>query len=584
MLLRDELTSAQRTSCTNIQQRAFAVVSEGAGTMSPMTGANLLDVSSVGINLGLLNNDTSTLATALNAFYSGVVVSPTVAGDGIQADGSFMQHKGLLYTGNYGKDYINDLLNVFVETAGTNLEPSTASQDAFMTLMQGTEWMMFGDSKLNTILWQYSTIGRMISFRRSDGQASGGIDIDVNEIEESGEAWSDHAIFENITDRLSETTTDANQGALTGTRYFYNADYMVHRAPNYVTTFKMYSSRTVNSECLNVQNPFGFHLSDGSIYTYQTGDEYVDVFGVWNWELVPGITVDYQGTPLTCSTVKQTGKQSFVGGATDGNTGIAVLDYLNPINGKLHFKKTVFFFPSGYAVQLGPVTSLNTTAPLVTVLDQRRRNGDIYVSNILKNTNTTYTSSSAKSIWHDNMGYYFPTAQNLYVDSTPRTANWASFGISSGNETSQLFTSYIKHNATTTTGLLTQYIVQPQISQSDFAASVAGTMPISLAFQASSPQVNAAFSAADKSLGMAFWTAGTFATPWDITVTSNTTCIFMFRQTDTSTYRLTVADPTQKLYAVKLTFVVNSVSVSTTVKFPTGTTAGRYTVKSISFT
>jgi hypothetical protein len=68
----------------------------------------------------------------------------------------------------------------------------------------------------------------MISFRYSDGQASGGVDIDVNEIEESGEAWSDHAIFENITDRLSLKTTDANQGSLTGTRYFYNADYMVN--------------------------------------------------------------------------------------------------------------------------------------------------------------------------------------------------------------------------------------------------------------------------------------------------------------------------------------------------------------------
>jgi hypothetical protein len=228
MLLRDELTSAQKTSCTTIQHRAFIVVSEGAGTMSPMTGANLLDVSSVGINLGLFNNDTATLATALNAFYSGVVISDKVAGDGIQADGSFMQHLGLLYTGNYGKDYINDLLNVFVETAGTNLEPSVESQQAFVTLMQGTEWMMVGDSKLQKLLWQYSTIGRMISFRYSDGQASGGVDIDVNEIEESGEAWSDHAIFENITDRLSLKTTDANQGSLTGTRYFYNADYMVN--------------------------------------------------------------------------------------------------------------------------------------------------------------------------------------------------------------------------------------------------------------------------------------------------------------------------------------------------------------------
>ncbi|KAL7315932.1 hypothetical protein PS15m_005092 [Mucor circinelloides] len=586
LLLQKELTSDQLASCTKIQARSYATIDTGLRTVSSYTGANLLDVASVGITLGLQNKDASILKDALEDFYRGVEISDKVAGDGIQSDGSFMQHAGLLYNGNYGKDYINDLLSVFIETKETDLAPPTSAQFAFETLMSGSEWMIIADSKLKSLLWQYSVIGRMISFRHSDNQASGGVAIDINKVEASAEGWEKEADVLAITDRLqAPSTDDANQGDLVGTRYFYNSDYMVHRGPTYVVTMKMYSTRTINSECLNVQNPYGFHLSDGAIYNYITGDEYVDTFGAWDWDLVPGITVDYGGTPLQCTKVKNKGKKAFVGGATDGNTGIAVMDYLNPQNQNLTFKKTVFFFPSGYAVQVGPVTSKNTDAPLVTVLDQRRRNGDIYVSGSLRNTDTTYATTKSNSIWHDRIGYYFPTSENLFVNSKPKASNWSDIGISEGTETQQLWTSYIKHASSTTTGLLTQYIVQPDISASTFNAKVAaGNIPIALAFSASSPQVNAAYSAADKSIAAAFWTAGTYVTPWNsVTITTDNPCILTFRQTKAGTYRLTVADPTQTLSSVNLTIKIGSVTKSTTATLPTGVTAGRYVVKTMYF-
>ena len=42
----------------------------------------------------------------------------------------------------------------------------------------------------------------------------------------------------------------------------------------------------------------GFHLSDGTIYTHLNGDEYEDIVAAWDWNLIPGTTVDYGGTPL----------------------------------------------------------------------------------------------------------------------------------------------------------------------------------------------------------------------------------------------------------------------------------------------
>ncbi|KAI7894163.1 galactose mutarotase-like domain-containing protein [Mucor mucedo] len=580
LLLKDKLSTSQKESCTRIQARAF-------DNITNRTGANLLDIASIGISLGLLKEDADLLEDALTKFYNGVFINPVTAGDGIQSDGSFMQHDGLLYSGNYGKDYINELVSVFVETQGTALVPSADVQNAFKTLLSGSEWMIIADAKLNKLLWQYSVIGRMVSFKYSDKQASGGVAIDFNKVEKTSQGWDTEESFDAITDRLNAPhVDDANQGDLVGTRYFYNADYMVHRAPNYITTLKMYSSRTINSECLNAQNPFGFHLSDGAIFNYLSGDEYLDAFGTWNWELVPGITVDIGGTPLTCPTVKKKGVKPFVGGVADYNTGIAVMEYENPTNHNLKFQKTAFFFPSAYAVQIGPIESKNSTAQLVTVLDQRKRNGDIYVAGKLRNTNTTYATVASNSIWHDSIGYYFPTSEILYVDSKPRNADWSAFGISEGTDEQQLWTSYIKHSTKSTTGLLTQYVVQPNIQQSDFQNNVSGgTIPISLAFHASEPQVNAAYSAIDKAMGIAFWTAGTYETPWNsISVTTDSPCVIMLTQTADNVYHLVTSDPSQSLTVIKLAVRFGTVKKTLTVDLPTGSDSGKKVGKTITLT
>ena len=69
-----------------------------------------------------------------------------------------------------------------------------------------------------------------------------------------------------------------------------------------MTTLRMFSSRTQNTECVNDQNvsiindvvhtrrsyddtiqPLGFHLSDGTLYTYLQGDEYEDIAAAWDW-------------------------------------------------------------------------------------------------------------------------------------------------------------------------------------------------------------------------------------------------------------------------------------------------------------
>ncbi len=69
-----------------------------------LTGANTLDVASIGIDLALLTTNTSLLQDAYDRVHHEVVVQPAVRADGIRPDGSFGQHNGIIYNGNYGKD------------------------------------------------------------------------------------------------------------------------------------------------------------------------------------------------------------------------------------------------------------------------------------------------------------------------------------------------------------------------------------------------------------------------------------------------------------------------------------------------
>ncbi len=69
-----------------------------------LTGANLLDVARIGIDEGLLNSNESLLIDAYNRIHGEVIIENEIESDGIRADGSFGQHGGVLYNGNYGKD------------------------------------------------------------------------------------------------------------------------------------------------------------------------------------------------------------------------------------------------------------------------------------------------------------------------------------------------------------------------------------------------------------------------------------------------------------------------------------------------
>ncbi|KAF7724250.1 hypothetical protein EC973_001206 [Apophysomyces ossiformis] len=562
LLKKANLTSFEIKKCTIILQRSY-------GTIDHMSGANMLDVASNSMMLGLFTDQPDLVTEALGHAYSVVKITGG-KDDGIRSDGSFMQHRNQLYTGNYGKDYINNLIDFFVQVHDTPLAPANEVQNAFQTLMDGTEWMVISNSPNKSLLWEYSTIGRMISFAVHDMQASDGVAINLTQIAEGTSSWHNASFFKKIVQRLTaKGMKNANQGPLKGTRYFYASDYMVHRGSNFVVTLKMFSERTTNAECVNNQNPFGFHLSDGAIYTYMRGDEYVDVFGAWDWNLVPGTTVDYAGTPLLCEKTRWVGKEDFVGGTAYDHFGIAVMNYQNPYTRSLKWKKTVVFFPDGYAVQIDSIQSKNASALIRTTLDQSRFYEPFYLNSKRKEKSEIVTHK-VKRLWHNNVGYYFPDTAHITVDTRWRKSDWESIGVSKGDDEQQLFTATIQHQQTKGTSYIAYMDADPLTFPDNSNAST-------IQFIGASKNVRGAYykDHMRSVWSFAFWAPDTYTSP-ELSIESNQAVTILLYSTHTSgKWTLAVADPTQKLAKVRIRITVsNTKSKLFNIDFPKGNLAG----------
>ncbi|KAF5375227.1 hypothetical protein D9758_000251 [Tetrapyrgos nigripes] len=404
LLMDSALSSEQRRNCSHMSLRSYEGSFVDTLSIGPLTGANALDVASIGIDNALLNANMSLLTDAFRRVHAEVVVRNTIMADGVRADGSFAQHTGHLYNGNYGKDYTNAVIELELEAANTQFTASEASRRTMEVLFDGDAWMVFYNTVTGVLHWDFSVLGRFISFPVIDSHL--------------GQIWSSQALT-NFAISLSRSSTSANAGQLEGNRMFYANDYM----------------------------PFGFHLADGTFYTYIQGNEYEDIAAVWDWNLIPGITVDYKATPLSCDRTGFKGIEKLVGGVSNGRIGIAAMQYTNPFTTTLSWKKAWFFLDDDIQhVMISNITS-RSSVPVYSVLDQRRHTGQVFIDGIPRDGESIIAATGSSSLWHGGVGYTFhPNNTVLSLEIGPKTGNWSSIGISQQPPpTVDLFSAKLQH-------------------------------------------------------------------------------------------------------------------------------------------
>jgi hypothetical protein len=327
----------------------------------------------------------------------------------------------------------------------------------------------------------------------------------------------------------------------------------------------MLSNRTTTSRCTNSEGPYSFHLSDGVVYTFTTGAEYEDIFAALDYNIVPGITTDYNGTTLECETVGQNGVDPYAGGVEAEDVGMAAMRYINPLSKEFGFYKAWFFFPDNVQhvlVSNVEQKNINSTSPVYSVLDQRLHSGDVYIDGCPVSESVNETE--VKSLWHARTGYTFPTinghAGQISVSLETRTGDWKKIGVSNTVATPKdIFSAWIPHkklvpnpsyNATDSGPgkyTPTEYSVFLDTgSYEEFEDKASRLRPRTVA---NSETVSAAIDSSATILGAAFWKAeGGFFTVKDMSikleVDRNVVVMVKFDDESHTGGTISVADPT----------------------------------------
>ncbi|CAE6390206.1 unnamed protein product [Rhizoctonia solani] len=518
VLLRPELTDNELQACTLMTSRAYAPFYRHSKP-GYLRGANVMDIAVIEVLGGLLENhregNVTRIGDAYNRVHGQVLVRPKVRSDGIKPDGSFQQHSGIIYDGNYGKDFSNDFMQLELLALHTQFQANKSIQESFAKYFDGAKWMAYTNLMTRVVHWDLTVIGRFISYPVVDGRASANLQMNLSAIVELGNAWSQHDLIQFGATLTGISDISANSGGLLGTRMFWNSDYLVHRTPETVSTLKMISTRTTTPECVNSENPFGFHLSDGLVYTYSTGAEYEDIFAALDYDIPPGITTDYAVTKLGCGATHP-GVNTYAGGVEADDVGMAAIQYLKPKDQSFGFYKAWFFFPNNVQHVLVPsIQQARPNAPVFSVLDQRLRSGDVYLDGQMISKSDNF--SEVNRLWHGGTGYAFPLDQSTRVSVRlqNRTGDWSKISTSKVPPSAKdMFAAWLVHsrsdaganhryNFHTNDFPPLEYSVFPATkSYSEFEKKAKGFQPRTVV---SSKVVSAAMDSRAEILGAAFW-------------------------------------------------------------------------------
>ncbi|MFJ2650563.1 polysaccharide lyase 8 family protein [Streptomyces sp. NPDC087420] len=384
------------------------------------TGANRVDLCRSVALRGILGRAPQKIALARDALSP---VFPYVTkGDGLHADGSFVQHTWVAYSGTYGQVLLDGLGRLFTLLAGSPWAVTDPNRQIVLDSVERAYAPLILDG-----LMMDSVSGRAVSrgclkdddlgVLRSDhfhGQALIAAIPLLMGVASAAErtrwtartkGWIERSAapgapspiltapqFDVADLARLHTLADAEVPAApepVGHTLFPGMDRAVHRRPGWTANLAMASERIASYECGNGENPHGWHTGAGMLYWWTPGpdesdkgdrpdaahrlnDQYTD----WFWPTVdpyrlPGTTVSTRRLPDRAGGEWGAPKPAvrWVGGVTDGDFA-SVGQHLKGLGSTLEARKS-WIFTADTVVCLGAGITGTDGVPVETVVDNR---------------------------------------------------------------------------------------------------------------------------------------------------------------------------------------------------------------------
>ncbi|MEU8570878.1 polysaccharide lyase 8 family protein [Streptomyces pathocidini] len=417
------------------------------------TGANLTDQCRALAVRGIVVRDAELLTQARD-FLSPLFPLVTT-GDGLYADGSFVQHLWVPYTGSYGAVMISGLSRLLALLGGTSW---AITDPGVRNIFEGID-RAFAPVIHNGVVLD-SVNGRSISRKGIDGYQGRGHSV-MNSIlligqgasaEENArwramvKGWLQRDAAHPFTDnpgldvvtlaRLKELYEDESVKASPEPvehRLFASMDRAVHRRKGWAASLSLYSSRIQPYECLNSEHLHGWHTGSGMLQWYADGgrnDQYAEAF----WPTVDPYRLP--GTTVTRKTLADgvgggwgSGRsdKAWVGGTTDGEFA-AIGQDLKGVDSTLTAKKSWFFLDDSVVCLGAEITAADGVAA-ETIVDNRKLSAEetLTVDGRRQPGEQGWTRTFDDARWahiEGHGGYVFPGGAKVSALREERTGAW----------------------------------------------------------------------------------------------------------------------------------------------------------------
>jgi chondroitin AC lyase len=343
-------------------------------------------------------------------------------------------------------------------------------------------------------------------------------------------------------------------------KFFWQSEHFVFQRPDFYTTVRMFSTRNRNmEEPYNGPGITTHHRADGTNYLMLKGDEYHNIWPVYDWQKISGTTIMQKPKLHGPANIQLDGLTDFVGAVTDGLYGAVAFDFRSP-HDMLAAKKSWFFFDEEY-VCLGAGINSVPDLPVATTINQSLLRSDVTVMQdglLKKMPPGNRELKGAKWVYQDNTGYILPAPSTIQLSNQAEKGSWADItdqkNISEEVVAMDVFKLWFDHGNSPDSASY-QYIVVPAVSLQELQETSENNRGIEIL--ANNRDVQAVRSNKIGLCQIAFYKAGELEIGKGLKLRMDSQGMAMLKMLGEEVQELTVSDPSRKLARLIITLSGN---------------------------
>jgi chondroitin AC lyase len=344
--------------------------------------------------------------------------------------------------------------------------------------------------------------------------------------------------------------------SLSYAKFFWQTEHFVFQRPGFYTTVRMFSTRNRNmEEPYNGPGKPTHHRADGTNYLMLKGDEYHNIWAVYDWQKISGTTIMQKQKLHGPENIQLDGLTDFVGAVTDGIYGAVAFDFRSP-HDMVRARKSWFFFDKEY-VCIGTDINSKPDLPVATTINQVLLRSDVTIMQegvIKKLPRGNRELNAVKFVYQDKIGYIFPSPSTVHLSNQEEQGRWSDItdqkNISTELVHMDVFKLWFDHGKSPDSASY-QYIVVPDVSKQELIETSGNDRGIEIL--SNNSDIHAVKNSELGISQIAFYKASEVKISDGLTIRMSSPGMAMLKVRNGKAYELTVADPARNLSRVMVT-------------------------------